>query len=257
MGHRLDDDFAIYPMVEEDEATGQVAGVYAAISDSMPFVPSLFKSLATCPPYLVLAWDQASHALATDEFSDAALALRWSVTDDGDAPGDEVDAALEEFVEPLSRMLLLAAGLLLAATGDLHGRSASSDPPPGDSVDPDAPVPSQWDAATPETFGEIRRSLDTPIINSLWRRLAERDLLDQAWARLSENVEGTRVPARELRGEALRAARSMTWPVVADPSAVKASGIADAVPAITAILDAYIKTLARVLALVRESTQQP
>jgi hypothetical protein len=59
MGSDLTNAFAIYPMVEEHEATGRVAGVYNQILESMPFVPSLFKSLATCPGYLVLAWDQA------------------------------------------------------------------------------------------------------------------------------------------------------------------------------------------------------
>jgi len=58
MGSNLDDGFAIYPMVEEAEATGVVAAVYAELLRRMPFVPSLFKSLAVCPPYLVLAYEQ-------------------------------------------------------------------------------------------------------------------------------------------------------------------------------------------------------
>ncbi len=49
------DGFADYPMVDEDQATGRVAGVYAQLLDGMPFVPSLFESLALCPGYLVLA----------------------------------------------------------------------------------------------------------------------------------------------------------------------------------------------------------
>ena len=60
-----DDGFAIYPMVEEAEATGVVAGVYAELLSRMrmPFVPSLFKSLAVCPPYLVLAYEQCEGVL--------------------------------------------------------------------------------------------------------------------------------------------------------------------------------------------------
>ena len=45
-GSDLSHGFAIYPMVEEGEATGAVAGVYAALLTRMPFVPSLFKSFA-------------------------------------------------------------------------------------------------------------------------------------------------------------------------------------------------------------------
>jgi len=52
----VDDPMALYPMVEEATATGTVAAVYAQIVAVMPIVPSVFKSLALCPPYLVLAW---------------------------------------------------------------------------------------------------------------------------------------------------------------------------------------------------------
>ena len=72
MGSDLKVPFAIDPMVEEHEATGGVAAVYGQILESVTFVPSLFKSLAPCPGYLVLAWDQASHALAEPTFRDAA-----------------------------------------------------------------------------------------------------------------------------------------------------------------------------------------
>jgi hypothetical protein len=47
-----------YPMIEEDEATGRVAAVYADVLARAPLVPSLLKSLGVCPPYLVLAWEQ-------------------------------------------------------------------------------------------------------------------------------------------------------------------------------------------------------
>ena len=56
--------FVGYPMVEESEATGAVAAVYARLRKHMPFVPSLFKSLALCPGYLVLAAEQAAGALS-------------------------------------------------------------------------------------------------------------------------------------------------------------------------------------------------
>ncbi|MQA04527.1 MAG: hypothetical protein GEV07_18030 [Streptosporangiales bacterium] len=63
-----------YPMVEPGAATGKVAAVYAQIAEVMPIVPSLFKSLAACPPYLALAWDQAAPALRDDIHLAAATA---------------------------------------------------------------------------------------------------------------------------------------------------------------------------------------
>jgi len=71
--------FAAYPMVEEAQAIGVVAGVYAALLDRMPFVPSLFKSLAVCPAYLVLAAEQAIPALADPAFGALAARLASSV----------------------------------------------------------------------------------------------------------------------------------------------------------------------------------
>ena len=50
--------FVPYPMIEEDEATGRVAAVYTRVLEHSAFVPSFLKSLALCPPYLVLAWEQ-------------------------------------------------------------------------------------------------------------------------------------------------------------------------------------------------------
>ena len=78
---------ASYPMVEEADATGVVATVYADLLEDMPFVPSLFKSLALSPGYLVLAHEQAVPVLPTDEFGSAAERLTASVRDVAQPPG--------------------------------------------------------------------------------------------------------------------------------------------------------------------------
>lgn len=75
MGSNLSDGFAIYPMVDEGEATGVVAGVYAALLTRMPFVPSLFKSFALCPHYLVLAYEQSTGVLYSDALKTAGQGL--------------------------------------------------------------------------------------------------------------------------------------------------------------------------------------
>ncbi len=74
-----DDPMALYPMVEEAKGTGTVAAVYAQIVAVMPIVPSVFKSLALCPPYLVLAWDQAAAAMRGKDYNPAAAGLAASV----------------------------------------------------------------------------------------------------------------------------------------------------------------------------------
>jgi hypothetical protein len=253
MGSALTEQFAIYPMVEESEATGRVAATYAAILGSMPFVPSLFKSFAVCPQYLVLAWDQASHVLGTDNFDAAATDLSDAASTGTPVDDEEVRTALGEFVGPLARMLVLAAGLLAAAEGQLRGKPASADIATGGRASPTKPIASQWDATAYPQFGEIRRTLDTPIINSIWRSLAEQGLLDRTWAALAPQAAGSRPAAARLQDRAVDAARSVHWPVVADRDALAAAGIDDALPAVTAILDAYVKTLARVLVLVAPS----
>ncbi|WP_249522801.1 hypothetical protein, partial [Modestobacter marinus] len=116
---------ASYPMVEEADATGVVAAVYAELLEGMPFVPSLFKSLALCPGYLVLAHEQAAPVLPREEYRSAAQQLVTSVRAVAAPPADtEVRGALAEFAGPLSRMLLLVAGLRLALDGDLDLPSA-------------------------------------------------------------------------------------------------------------------------------------
>ena len=256
MGSDLTSPFAIYPMVEEHEATGRVAAVYGQILGSMPFVPSLFKSLATCPGYLVLAWDQASHVLGQAAFGDTAASLAGSCREAATPPADaDVRHALGRFVGPLGRMLLLSAGLLEALEGRLQAPRASPEPPPAAEVHPEQQVPSQWELDAWSTYGEIRRALGTPLVNSIWRALAGEGLLEQARESLHPQVPTTRKAAQLLQERAVAEAHSYRWPVIASPGALGAGGVADAAPAQAAILDAYVKTLPRILALAASSDE--
>lgn len=243
--------FAIYPMVEEHEATGRVAAVYSQILRSMPFVPSLFKSLAVCPGYLGVAWAQAAHAVADDAFSEAVAALVSAAVGAGSPPADAaVRDTLSQFVTPLSRMLLLSTGLLLAVEGHLTGTSANAESPPAGPVEPERRAASQWETdASWDIYGDIRATLQTPIVNSIWRVLAQRGQLESAWAQLRPQVARTRGDAEGLQRLADERARSVPWFVVADVASLEAAGVADALPGISVILDAYVKTLPRVLAL--------
>lgn len=249
------DAVAGYPMVEEADATGVVAAVYARLLEDTPFVPSLFKSLALCPGYLVLAHEQAAPVRSDRTFGSLASELAASVRSAATPPADEqVREALAQFVGPLSRMLLLAAGLRLALDDVLDAPPAGGpvlEPRP---VEPRAPAPSTWDAPTPGLFGEIRAALDTPLINSVWRVLAGRGLLEPAWTALRPQTGATRAAADDLRLRALEAARRVPWQSAASPAALQAAGLGDAAPGMASVLDCYLATLPRVLVLVASSS---
>lgn len=247
----VSDGLIAYPMVEEEQATGVIAAVYAGLLEGMPFVPSLFKSLAVCPGYLVLAAEQAQPSLADPRFASLAGQLASSVRTAAAPPPDgEVRTALAGFVEPLSRMLLLSAGLRLALAGDMDGPPAPGRAPEPRPVRPEQPAPAVEDAPAPELYGEIRAALRTPLINSVWRSLAGRGLLQPAWTALRPQVVATRPAARDLQHRATAAARGVPWQVLASPPALQAAGLLDATPGMAAILDAYLATLPRVLTLV-------
>ena len=256
MGSNLDDGFAIYPMVEEAEATGAVAGVYAELLSRMPFVPSLYKSFAVCPGYLVLAYEQSASMLDGDELPAAGTALGESVRDVVAPPEQaEVRATLARFVGPLGRMLLLSCGLLLALQDELDAPPAPGQAPPARAVEPDEPAPSQWDAPSPDLYGRIRAELRTPIVNTIWRTLAAEGQLEAAWAALQPQVEASRAAADDLQRRAVQEARDLPWSVLASPTALEQAGIADARPGMTAVLDAYVKTLPRLLVLASSSKE--
>lgn len=222
----------------------------------MPFVPGLFKSLAVCPPYLVLAYEQCGSVLDSDALTRRADELAVSVRDMVAPPVQpEVRATLARFVVPLARMMLLSGGLLLALRGELDAPAAPGKAPPGRDARSHSPAPSQWEAAAPELYGQIRAALDTPMVNSIWRQLAAHGQLAVAWSVLAPQVVASRPAADALQRAALDAARCLPWSVAAGPAALSAAGVPDAVPGLAAILDAYVKTLPRVLVLASSSVQ--
>lgn len=244
-------DLALYPMVEESEATGVVAAVYADLLTRMRFVPSLFKTFALCPQYLVLANEQARDG---DALQHAARELVASVQDVVQPPRDEgVRATLGRYAEPISRMLLLSAGLQLALRSELTAPSARGEAPPSRPLDPDLAPPSQRSAPAPGVYGEIRAALGTPIVNTVWRDLADAGQLDVAWDVLRPQVPAALAAAEPLQARAVSLARQVRWPAAADPVALRRAGAPDAAAGMATVLDAYGKTLARVLALAASS----
>lgn len=248
--------FAAYPMVAEADATGRVAAVYADAANRLPFVPSLLKSLAVCPPYLVLAWQQIRPMLADPGFDAAATSVAEAARS-GSPPDVSAAAArvLAPFGAPLARMLLLACGLHAALRDMVSADPAATDAPPT----PDTPIPqgapSQFDTDNPAdlaVYGRIRASLDTPMINTVWRRLAAEGQLRATWPVLEQAAGRTRAIATRVQAEAYDTAVGLPWSSVAGPAALERAGVPDAAAGMRAILQAYITTLPRALALVAD-----
>lgn len=245
-----------FPMVEEDVATGRVAAVYAAASAHAPFVPSLLKSPAVCPHYLVLAWEQVEPVLDDPALSEGASRLaaeeRWTATPPPD-PGDR--DVLGGFVAPIGKMLLVSCGLLAALDGRLAERpGAVGAAPAAPGRFPQRSVPSLREL--PENaavIGRIRAALGTPIVNSVWRKAAAEGRLERLWDELEPQVPLACGAADRLRERAMTSALQLPWRTAAGRVALETAGIADAEPAMRVILDAYGVTLARVLSLIASS----
>lgn len=247
---------AAYPMVDEAEAVGVVAGIYGLVLERFPMVPSLFKSLAVCPDYLALAWDQTRRILDDERFQASADGLITLVSDAVPPPTEPSERdLLARFTEPLARMLLVTAGLRLALDGGLSGAPAAlppiSQPRP---LRPDLDVPPTGDLDG-HLVGAIRRDLGTPIVNSIWRLAASSGLLTSVWRRLGPHTAEPDFDAHtfQLSGQVEASARGLEWPAVASPAALERRDIGAAAPGVAAILDAYLATLPRVLTLVASS----
>jgi hypothetical protein len=204
----------------------------------------------------VLAWWQADAVFDRDEFGDGAERLRASVAREvTPRPHVEVRDTGGRFVAPLARMVLLSAGLHVALDGGLDGASADAAPPTAVDAIAERPAPSQWQADAADVFGRIRLALQTPIVNSIWRELAGRGQLERAWSHLEPQVPEALHAADRLRAAALDAARAVQWPVVAGPAALRHAGVGDAAAGIASTVDAYVKTLPRVLVLAASSAE--
>lgn len=241
-----------YPEVTEEAATGRVAAVYAAARRRHPVVPALLRSLAVIPGYLGVAWDQAEDPLDSPQFAETARALAQGVADVVEPPPGPAREVLGRFAS--GRMLLLASGLLGALDGHIVGGPATAAdlavPAGGEPVTaPDPP------AGSVPLLEEIRSALRTPIVNSLWLVAAREDVLEDSWRVLAPQVREAAARAELLQEEAVSAARSFPWPRVASPEALRRSGLSESIPAVRTVLDAYWRTLARVLVLVASSAR--
>lgn len=219
--------------------------MYAEVRSELGFVPHLFTSLALFPNYLVLAWEQTKPLIGSADFSNAATRLVDRASSYVPPPRDpEAKAILAGRAS--GRMLLLSAGLRLALDGRLSAPSAVGVQPVGE---PRLGVMDER-RSSESTFGEIRRDLDTPIVNELWHLLAEAGELEATWRELAPQARGALALGTDLETDAYATAARLPWHVAADATAARREGCGEVLPAIEQILETFCTTLARVLILV-------
>lgn len=176
------------PLRHEEEVEGIVASVFQDIRGRMPFVPALFKALADDSEALLAAWLQA-RALYDDPAAAVSADSLRRLAD----PHLEVDlpaglgAAVSPFVQELPFMLLIVSSLSLTLDGALELRERP-DPalPSAEAV----PPPEFPDRAEHPLFADICRVYGTQHLPSIFRTLAARGLLEDAWRAIGPFLAG-------------------------------------------------------------------
>lgn len=173
-----------YRLLSEELATGRTLSVFGDVRARMPFVPAIFRALASDPEALEAAWLQA-RALYDDPCAEeAALRLvRLARPDLAYRPSPPVRAAAAPFVAELPKLLLVVTSLGLSLEGAHPLRSR----PPANLPDP-APLPA---TPVPELreehplYGSVRAAYGTEHVPSMYKALAAAGLLEEPWAEIS------------------------------------------------------------------------
>lgn len=187
----------------EEEAQGLVSSVFRDVRSRMAFVPALFKALAVEPPVLELAWLQARALLddprspgATERLREAArprLSYR---------PSPAVRAAAAPFLAELPGMLLVVTSLGLSLDSRLRTRPRPPAALPGPGPLPETAVPEE--RGEHPLFEEVRAAYGTTYVPSMYRALAARGVLEEAWGAIAPFLGEPR--GRSLVAELERAA---------------------------------------------------
>lgn len=187
-----------YSYAREEDAAGLVSSVFLDVRARMPFVPAIFKALASEPATLEAAWLQArqlydhpGRAAATARLADAAdPGLDWV------APA-AVREAVAPFLADLPNMVLIVTSLALALDGALPRapRPPANLPPAGPL--PASPVPE--DRGEHPLYDEIRRVYGTEHLPSMYRALGAKGLLEEPWAAIGPYLDSAEGQVRVAR----------------------------------------------------------
>jgi hypothetical protein len=176
------------PLVHEEDAEGVVASVFVDIRARMPFVPALFKALASAPESLLAAWLQARMIYDHPGAPEAAEAIRRSarVTIDY-RPTNKVRETLVPFAAELPFMLLIVSSLRLSLDRELPRQPA---PEPNLPAAVPVPEPDFSDRGEHALFAEICAVYGTQHLPSIFRTLAANGVLEQVWQAMGPFLAG-------------------------------------------------------------------
>jgi len=213
------------PLVHEEDADGVVASVFVDIRARMPFVPALFKALASDPESLLAAWLQARMVYDHPGSPEAADAIRRSarVTIDY-RPTSKVREALVPFAAELPFMLLIVSSLRLSLDHELPPRP---EPEPKLPRAARVPEPEFSDRGEHPLFPEICRVYGTQHLPSIFRTLATTGLLEEVWSATGPALAGRAGAQAIARINAEADGRARAMPDVASFQVERARPILD------------------------------
>lgn len=233
--------------VLEIDPPGAIGGIYGDIRATLrvPFVDLFFRTLATRPDYLQLAWRQLHTNAQTVYFERAADALRATAVESvrtlgtaPDVPSDDVLQVLRVFHYVDAKLLLSVAALRAATTGQHPRLSDITDEEkrqvpsgvPDDAAAVSLIDPTQAEAEVATVFDRVRSSLPGHIVPDDFRALAcWPDYLSTAWNAVSElsTHDGFRSVGRELRLMAEEAILLLPFRMDLSPHVLRHAGLGE------------------------------
>lgn len=170
-----------YAYAREEDVAGLVSSVFLDVRARMPFVPAIFKALASEPATLEAAWLQARQLY--DHPARPAAVERLRALADPQLPWvapAPVRKAVEPFLADLPNMVLIVTSLALALDGALPRAPRPPADLPAPAPLPPTPVPE--DRGEQPVYADIRAVYGTEHLPSMFRALGALGLLDEPWA---------------------------------------------------------------------------
>ncbi len=175
------------PLVQEDEASPQVAEIFDEIKAALGigFVPLCFRAYACYPKFLEAQWHAMRPLLATREFFDLAARLRaeaytyvhnyFKVPAQGEGLTVSQAAPVVDLLYRVDSAALLLLSLQLQAFEGPIGRLTASHPANRAAIAPSPEFVAIEAASAPvrRAFEELRHALDLPFVTDEQRALAQ------------------------------------------------------------------------------------
>ena len=236
------------PEVPEAQAEGAVKSIYEDIRRifRVPLVHPVFRSLATQPDFLQIAWVALKPNLQTVYFERCADALRTLAVEATGALGqgprpdnaDDVRPTLHVLHYANPKVLLAVSALRSAANGEVPRLTELS----GDDKRqiatgvPDGAVPIETieseaaDAQIGAIFDDIQATSDPPVVNMVYRALARWPAyLETSWESIKPMIERQeyRAAQRQLRRQADEAVMALPFRMDISSHVMRHAGLSE------------------------------